>query len=172
MVLDLELSALQSDGNAEIVATPKVLTADKQKARIASGSQIPYLQATSSGATSVAFINAELSLEVTPSITPDGRINMDLLVNDDAPGDIQANGTRAINTNRIATSVRVDDGQTVVLGGIFINNSSKSVTKTPFLGDIPFLGRLFRHDAVSNNKSELLIFITPRLVTDALASSK
>jgi type IV pilus assembly protein PilQ len=172
VVLDLELSALQSDGNAEIVATPKVLTADKQKARIASGQQIPYLQATSSGATSVAFINAELSLEVTPSITPDGRINMDLLVNNDSPGDLQANGTRAINTNRVSTSVRVDDGQTVVLGGIFQTNVSKSVIKTPLLGDIPFLGRLFRHDAVSNNKQELLIFVTPRLVSDALASNK
>lgn len=171
-MIDLELSALQSDGNAEIVSTPKVLTADKQKARISSGQQIPYQQATASGATAIAFQNAELSLEVTPSITPDGRINMELLVNNDSPGDLQANGTRAINTNRIATSVRVDDGQTVVLGGIFQTNVSKSVTKTPFLGDIPFLGRLFRNDAVSNTKQELLIFVTPRLASDALASNK
>jgi type IV pilus assembly protein PilQ len=171
-LLDLELSALQSDGHAEIVSTPKVLTADKQKARIASGQQIPYQQATSSGATAIAFQNAELSLEVTPSITPDGRINMDLLINNDSPGDLQANGTRAINTNRVATTVRVDDGQTVVLGGIFQTNNSKSVTKTPFLGDIPFLGRLFRLDSVSNTKQELLIFITPRLATDALAANK
>jgi type IV pilus assembly protein PilQ len=168
--LDLELSALQSDGNAEIVSTPKVLTADKQRARIASGQQIPYQQATSSGATAIAFQNAELSLEVTPSITPDGRINMDLNINNDSPGDLQANGTRAINTNRVTTSVRVDDGQTVVLGGIFQTNTSKQVTKTPLLGDIPFIGRLFRRDSYSNNKQELLIFVTPRLVTDALAS--
>lgn len=171
-LLDLELSALQSDGHAEIVSTPKVLTADKQKARIASGQQIPYQQATSSGATAIAFQNAELSLEVTPSITPDGRINMDLLINNDSPGDLQANGTRAINTNRVATTVRVDDGQTVVLGGIFQTNNSKSVTKTPFLGDIPFLGRLFRLDSVSNTKQELLIFITPKLASDALAANK
>lgn len=169
-MLDLELSALQSDGNAEIVSTPKVLTADKQKAKIASGQQIPYQQATSSGATAIAFQNAELSLEVTPSITPDGRINMDLLINNDSPGDLQANGTRAINTNRITTNVRVDDGQTVVLGGIFQTNTSKNVIKTPFFGDIPFIGRLFRRDSVSNNKQELLIFVTPRLATDVLAS--
>ncbi|HEX4869231.1 MAG TPA: type IV pilus secretin PilQ, partial [Moraxellaceae bacterium] len=124
-MLDLELSALQSDGHAEIVSTPKVLTSDKQKAKIASGQQIPYQQATSSGATAIAFQNAELSLEVTPSITPDGRINMDLLINNDSPGDLQANGTRAINTNRVTTNVRVDDGQTVVLGGIFQTNTSK-----------------------------------------------
>lgn len=171
VLLDLELSAMQSDGNAEIVSTPKVLTADKQKARIASGQQIPYEQSTSSGATSIAFQNAELSLEVTPSITPDGKINMELNINNDSPGDLQPNGTRAINTNRVTTNVRVDDGQTVVLGGIFQTNTSKQVTKTPFLGDIPFLGRLFRKDSVSNNKQELLIFITPRLVSDALASN-
>lgn len=170
LLLDLELSALQSDGNAEIVATPKVLTADKQKARISAGQQIPYQQATSSGATAIAFQNAELSLDVTPSITPDGRISMALKVNNDSPGDLQANGTRAINTNQVETNVLVDDGQTVVLGGIFQTNTSKQVTKTPFLGDIPILGRLFRRDSVSNNKQELLIFITPRLVTDALAS--
>ncbi len=170
LLLDLELSALQSDGNAEIVATPKVLTADKQKARISAGQQIPYQQATSSGATAIAFQNAELSLDVTPSITPDGRIGMALKVNNDSPGDLQANGTRAINTNQVETNVVVDDGQTVVLGGIFQTNTSKQVTKTPFLGDIPYLGRLFRRDSVSNNKQELLIFITPRLVTDSLAS--
>jgi type IV pilus assembly protein PilQ len=169
-MLDLELSALQSDGHAEVVSTPKVLTADKQKARIASGQQLPYQQATSSGATAIAFQNAELSLEVTPNITPDGRINMDLLINNDSPGDLQANGTRAINTNRVATTVRVDDGQTVVLGGIFQTNTSKQVTKTPLLGDIPFIGRLFRRDSVSNNKQELLIFVTPRLAADVLAA--
>lgn len=170
VLLDLEISAMQSDGNAEIVATPKVLTADKQKARIAAGQQLPYQVATSSGATSIAFQNAELSLEVTPSITPDGRINMDLFVTNDSPSDIVTGGARAINTNRVTTNVLVDDGQTVVLGGIFQTNTSKSVVKTPFLGDIPYLGRLFRNESVSNNKQELLIFITPRLVTDALAA--
>ncbi|HET8729731.1 MAG TPA: type IV pilus secretin PilQ family protein [Moraxellaceae bacterium] len=167
--IDLELSALQSEGNAEIVSTPKVLTMDKQKAKISSGQQIPY-STVSQGGTNIQFANAELSLEVTPSITPDGRINMDLLVNNDSPGDTVANGNRAINTNRVTTSVRVDDGQTVVLGGIFQSNVTKGVVKTPFLGDIPFLGRLFRRESVSNNKQELLIFVTPRLVADVLAS--
>lgn len=171
-LIDLELSALQSDGNAEIVSTPKVLTADKQKARISSGQEIPYTTASSSGATTISFQRAELSLEVTPSITPDGRINMELLVNNDSPGDLQGNGVRAINTNRITTNVRVDDGQTVVLGGIFQTNVSKSVVKTPLLGDIPYLGRLFRRDALTNTKQELLIFVTPRLAADALATNK
>jgi len=170
LLLDLELSALQSDGNGEIVATPKVLTADKQKARIAAGTQIPYLEASSSGATSTRFINAELSLEVSPSITPDGRINMELLVNNDSIGEILPSGLVTIDTNRIATNVLVDDGQTVVLGGIFKTETVKGVTKTPFLGDIPYLGRLFRKDVTRNNKQELLIFVTPRLATEALAT--
>lgn len=172
LMLDLELSALQSDGNGEIVATPKVLTADKQKARIAAGTQIPYLEASSSGATSTKFMNAELSLEVSPSITPDGRINMELLVNNDSIGEILPNGMVTIDTNRVATNVLVNDGQTVVLGGIFKTETTKGVTKTPFLGDIPYLGRLFRKDVTRNNKQELLIFVTPRLATEALAANK
>lgn len=172
LLLDLELSALQSDGNGEIVATPKVLTADKQKARIAAGTQIPYLEASSSGATSTRFINAELSLEVSPSITPDGRINMELLVNNDSIGEILPSGLVTIDTNRVATNVLVDDGQTVVLGGIFKTETVKGVTKTPFLGDVPYLGRLFRKDVTRNNKQELLIFVTPRLASEALAVAK
>ncbi|TQC97779.1 type IV pilus secretin PilQ [Moraxellaceae bacterium AER2_44_116] len=170
IVLDLELSALQSDGHGEVVATPKVLTADKQKALIASGKQIPYNEASSSGASAIKFINAELRLEVTPSITPDGRINMELFINKDSAGESLANGALTINTNRIATTVLVDDGQTVVLGGIFSNETSKGVTKTPLLGDIPYLGRLFRQDVTRNDKQELLIFVTPRLLTDSIAS--
>lgn len=170
LILDLELSALQSDGNGEVVATPKVLTADKQKAKIATGKQIPYEESTSSGATSVRFKEAELSLEVTPSITPDGRINMELMVNNDSVGEILAGGTITIDTNRVTTNVLVDDGQTVVLGGVFRTETAKGVIKTPFLGDIPYLGRLFRKDISRNDKQELLIFVTPRLVTDALAS--
>ncbi|WP_407640785.1 type IV pilus secretin PilQ [Aquirhabdus parva] len=164
IMLDLTLSALQADGKGEVIATPKVLTLDKQKARVAAGTQIPYQQSTSSGATSVAFVNAELSLEVTPSITPDGRVGMDLLVNADSPGDAAPNGQLTINTNRLQTNVLVDDGQTVVLGGIFQNQISSSTTKVPFLGDLPYLGRLFRHTLQSNNKQEMLIFVTPRLV--------
>jgi len=170
VVLDLELSALQSDGHGEIVATPKVLTADKQKALIASGKQIPYQEASSSGATAIKFINAELRLEVTPSITPDGRVNMELFINKDSAGEALANGSLTINTNRISTNVLVDDGQTVVLGGIFSNESLKGVTKTPLLGDIPFLGRLFRQEVTRNDKQELLIFVTPRLLNDTVAS--
>jgi type IV pilus assembly protein PilQ len=166
IMLDLTLSALQADGKGEVIATPKVLTLDKQKARVAAGTQIPYQQASSSGATSVAFINAELSLEVTPSITPDGRVQMDLLVNADSPGDAAPNGQLTINTNRLQTNVLVDDGQTVVLGGIFQNQISNSTTKVPFLGDLPYLGRLFRHTQQSNNKQEMLIFVTPRLVNN------
>lgn len=172
VMLDLELSALQADGKGEIVATPKVLTTDKQKARIAAGTQIPYQTATSSGATAIQFINAELSLEVTPSITPDGRIGMELFVNSDSPGEVQATGVRAIDTNRVATNVLVDDGQTVVLGGIFQNQTSNSTSKTPFLGDLPYVGRLFKKDVQSNNKQELLIFVTPRLVNNNGSASR
>lgn len=169
IVLDLELSALQSDGHGEVIATPRVLTADKQKARVATGKQIPYQESTSSGATSVKFVNAELSLEVTPSITPDGRINMELFVNNDSLGEVLANGAVTINTNRVTTNVLVDDGQTVVLGGIFKEATNKGVIKTPVLGDIPYLGRLFRQDIKRSDKVELLIFVTPRLMTDTIA---
>lgn len=170
VVLDLELSALQSDGHGEVVASPKVLTADKQKAMIASGTQIPYGETTSSGAAAVKFINAELRLEVIPSITPDGRVNMDLAINKDSPGAVLSNGALTINSNRIATSVLVDDGQTVVLGGVFTTDMLKGITKTPLLGDIPFLGRLFKQDVTRNEKKELLIFVTPRLLNDTIAS--
>jgi type IV pilus assembly protein PilQ len=170
--LDLTLSALQGDGKGEVIATPKVLTLDKQKARVAAGTQIPYQQSTSSGATSVAFVNAELSLEVTPSITPDGRVQMELLVNADSPGTAAPNGQLTINTNRIQTSVLVNDGQTLVLGGIFQNNISSSTTKVPFLGDLPYLGRLFRHSTDSNTKQELLIFVTPRILNDTTRESR
>ena len=166
VMLDLELSALQSEGKGEVISTPKVLTGDKQKARVASGTQIPYQAATSSGATSVQFINAELSLEVTPNITPDGKIGMELFVNSDTPGTVLATGQRQINTNRVATNVLVNDGETVVLGGIFINETGNTVTKVPFLGDIPYVGNLFRKNVNLDNKQELLIFVTPRLVSD------
>lgn len=107
---------------------------------------------------------------MTPSITPDGRINMELFINKDSPGEALGNGALTINTNRISTTVLVDDGQTVVLGGIFSNESLKGMVKTPLLGDIPYLGRLFRQDITRNDKQELLIFVTPRLLTDSIAS--
>lgn len=169
VMLDLELSALQAEGKGEVISTPKVLTGDKQKARVASGTQIPYQNATSSGATAVQFINAELSLEVTPNITPDGKIGMELFINSDTPGAVLPTGQRQIDTNRVATNVLVNDGETVVLGGIFINETGNTVTKVPLLGDIPYVGTLFRKNVNLDNKQELLIFVTPRLVNEATA---
>lgn len=166
VMLDLELSALQAEGKGEVIATPKVLTGDKQKARVASGTQIPYQNSTSSGATAVQFINAELSLEVTPNITPDGRIGMELFINNDTPGTVLPTGQRQIDTNRVATNVLVNDGETVVLGGIFVNETGNTVSKVPFLGDIPYVGNLFKKSVKLDNKQELLIFVTPRLVND------
>lgn len=167
-ILELELSALAAEGQGELVATPKVLTADQQPAVIASGTQIGYQQASSSGATAIAFINAELRLEVTPRITPDGRIIMELRINNDSVGAVIA-GIPSINTNRVETTVLVNDGETVVLGGIFQQEKREGVEKTPFLGDLPWIGRLFRREFKSDDKQELLIFITPRLLKDTYA---
>ncbi|MEE2891939.1 MAG: type IV pilus secretin PilQ [Pseudomonadota bacterium] len=166
-LLDLELSALATEGNGEIVARPKVITADQQTATIESGTQIPFQEATSAGATSTSFQDAVLSLEVTPQITPDNRIIMDLQVNQDEVGQI-FNGVPSIDTNAVSTQVLVDNGQTIVLGGIFRNTSNRSVDKTPFLGDLPYVGRLFRRTIENQDKRELLIFITPRIIDDAL----
>lgn len=166
-ILDLELSALATDGHAEIVARPKVITADKSPAKIESGVEIPYQEASSSGATSVSFKEAVLGLEVTPQITPDERIIMDLRVNQDTVGTVFA-GVPSINTNEITTQVLVDNGQTVVLGGIFQTDKNTTITKTPFLGDLPYVGRLFRRTLERDDKQELLIFITPRVIQDAL----
>ncbi len=167
-LVDLELSALASDGHAEVVARPKVITADKSPAVIESGVEIPYQEATSSGATSTSFKDAVLSLEVTPQITPDDRIIMELNVKQDTVGTV-FNGVPSINTNEIQTEVLVDNGQTVVLGGIFQTDKNVSTTKTPFLGDIPYVGRLFKRTVERDDKQELLIFITPRIISDALA---
>lgn len=168
-LIDLELSALESDGRADIVSTPKVLTADQQTAKIQSGTEIPYQEASSSGATSTSFKEAVLGLEVTPQITPDGRIIMDLKINQDSVGSL-FNGVPSIDTNEITTSVIVDNGQTVVLGGVFRSEEVDETVKTPFLGDLPVIGRLFRYRNNSSQKAELLVFITPRIVNDVLAS--
>ncbi|WP_151823758.1 type IV pilus secretin PilQ [Acinetobacter bereziniae] len=168
-MLDLELSALQADGYGEVISTPKVMTADKQKAKVASGQQIPYQSTQTAGGGAVAtteFKDALLSLDVTPSITPDGKIQMQLNVTSDSAGQV-VNGNVAINKNEINTNVLVDNGETVVLGGIFEQETKNSQTKVPFLGDIPYLGRLFRKDLKSDNKRELLIFVTPRIVNDS-----
>ncbi|MFZ5699495.1 MAG: type IV pilus secretin PilQ [Pseudomonadota bacterium] len=165
-LLEMELSALASDGHGEIVATPKVLTTDKQEALIASGTQIPYFEASSSGATSTSFKDAELRLRVKPQITPDGKVIMNLKVNSDSVGEITSTNIPVINTNRVETVVLVNDGDTVVLGGIFKTESVNATIKTPFLGDLPFIGRLFRKDVRTDEKAELLIFITPKIVKD------
>ena len=169
-LIDLELSALESDGKADVISTPKVLTADQQEARIASGTDIPYQEASSSGATTVSFKEAVLSLEVTPQITPDGRIIMDLQINQDSVGELVFDGIPVIDKNEIKTNVIVDNGQTVVLGGVFRSEEQSSVIKTPFLGDLPVIGRLFRKNVESKEKAELLVFITPKIVTDILAT--
>jgi len=167
--IDLELSALESDGRADIVSTPKVLTADQQTAKIQSGTEVPYQEASSSGATSTSFKEAVLGLEVTPQITPDGRIIMDLKINQDSVGSL-FNGIPSIDTNEIQTSVIVDNGQTVVLGGVFRSDDVDETVKPPFLGDLPVLGRLFRYRKQTSEKVELLVFITPRIVNDVLAA--
>ena len=168
-LLDLELTAIATDGFAEVVARPKVITADKQAASILSGVEIPFQEASSSGATSTSFKEAVLSLEVTPQITPDDRIIMDLKVNQDSVGTV-FNGVPSINTTEITTQVLVEDGQTIVLGGIFQTSVNKSSTKTPFLGDLPYVGRLFRRTIENDDRQELLVFITPRIVRDTLSS--
>lgn len=166
-LIDLELSALETDGRAEVVSQPRVVTADRQSASIKSGEEIPYQEATSSGATNVEFKEAVLSLEVTPQITPDDKIIMDLVVNQDSRGEVTA-GIPSINTNSVTTQVLVANGETVVLGGIFQSEVATQTTKTPFLGDIPYLGRLFKRTEHIDERSELLIFITPKIIKNDL----
>ena len=171
-MLDLELSALQADGYGEVISTPKVLTADKQAAKVSSGTQIPYQSSEGGGANAVStteFIDATLSLDVTPSITPDGKVQMLLNITSDTPGNPTPTGQLTINKNQISTNVLVDNGETVVLGGIFEQETRNGQTKVPFLGDIPYLGHLFRRDLKSDNKRELLIFVTPRIVNDSVS---
>ncbi|SFR60596.1 type IV pilus assembly protein PilQ [Marinobacter gudaonensis] len=166
-LVDLELSALESDGQAEVVSQPRVVTADRQTASIKSGEEIPYQEASSSGATSVSFKEAVLSLEVTPQITPDDKIIMDLVVNQDSRGEVTA-GIPSINTNEVTTQVLVGNGETVVLGGIFQSEVATQTTKTPFLGDIPYIGRIFKRTEHIDERSELLIFITPKIIKNDL----
>ncbi|MDP4544853.1 type IV pilus secretin PilQ [Psychrobacter faecalis] len=164
VMLDLELSALQADNRGEVISTPKILTADKQTAKVSSGTQIPYQEASASGATTTSFKEAALSLEATPNITPDGKIGLQLLITNGTPTII--NNQVAIAEDSISTNVIVEDGQTVVLGGVFKNRKSNGVDKVPFLGDLPYVGRAFRKDVRNNAKEELLIFVTPKLIND------
>ena len=174
LILDLELSAMEKSGNGEIVSQPKVMTADKETAKILKGSEIPYQEASSSGATSTSFVEAALSLEVTPQITPDNRIIMEVKVTKDEPDFTNdVNGTPTISKNEVNAKVLVNDGETVVIGGVFTNTQNRSVDKVPFLGDLPYLGRLFRRDVVADSKSELLIFLTPKILNhQAIAVSR
>ncbi|OXL25771.1 type IV pilus secretin PilQ [Psychrobacter sp. DAB_AL32B] len=166
-MLDLELSAMQADNRGEVISTPKILTADKQTAKVSSGTQIPYQEASASGATTTSFKEAALSLEATPNITPDGKIGLQLLITNGTPTII--NNQVAIAEDSISTNVIVEDGQTIVLGGVFKNRTSNGVDKVPFLGDLPYIGRAFRKDVRSTSKEELLIFITPKLINDGIS---
>lgn len=169
MLLDLTLNALKTEGRGEVISAPKVLTADKQKARISSGKQIPYQEAAASGATTTSFKEAALSLEATPNITPDGKISIQLNVrNADTTGEFSG-GVPIIREDVVNTNVVLEDGQTVVLGGVFRDTLTNGERKVPFLGDLPGVGRLFKHDNKVTEKQEMLIFITPRLVNDGIS---
>ncbi|MGB5679719.1 MAG: type IV pilus secretin PilQ [Gammaproteobacteria bacterium] len=167
-LIDLELSALQAENQGEIISSPRVVTADRHEAFIEQGVEIPYLSATSSGATQVEFKKAVLSIKVTPQITPDDRIIMDLQVNKDAVGEVFA-GIPSIDTREVDTQVLVNNGDTIVLGGIYEQVTRDEVDKVPLLGDIPVLGYLFKHTLESDEKAELLIFVTPKILKDTLS---
>ncbi len=167
-LLELELSSLQAEGRGEVISTPRVLTANQKEAFIEQGVEIPYEQSTSSGATSIAFKKAVLSLTVTPQITPDDRIIMDLTVNNDTVGQLFG-GIPSIDTREVNTQVLVNNGETIVLGGIFEQVTREDIDKVPFLGDLPGIGSLFRRKINQDDKSELLIFVTPKIIKDGIA---
>ncbi|MGI2261070.1 type IV pilus secretin PilQ [Shewanella sp. GXUN23E] len=170
-VLDLELSALEQENKGEIIASPRITTSNQKSAYIEQGVEIPYVQSTSSGATSVTFKKAVLSLRVTPQITPDNRVILDLEITQDSQGttvDTPTGPAVAIDTQRIGTQVLVDNGETIVLGGIYQQNLISRVSKVPVLGDIPYLGFMFRNSTDQNERQELLIFVTPKIVTESI----
>ncbi len=166
-LVDLELSAMQAEGEGEVISSPRVITANQSEALIEQGTEIPYQQATSSGATSVSFKKAVLSLKVTPQITPDDRIIMDLQVNKDNKGEV-FQGIPSIDTREVQTQVLVNNGETVVLGGIYEQTRNNTVNSVPFLGDLPLIGALFRQTTKQDDKRELLIFITPKILKEGL----
>ena len=167
--LNLELSALEEDGTGRIISSPRVITADQVQAVVEAGTELPYQQATSSGATSVTFFKANIRLQVTPQITPEGNVILDVDVNKDSVGTLTSAGY-AIDTKHVKTTALVENGGTVVLGGLFQQTDTDVVDKVPFLGDIPFLGNLFKSTTRVSQKTELLIFITPRIITDRTAA--
>ncbi|RVT86337.1 type IV pilus secretin PilQ [Inhella crocodyli] len=166
--LNLELSALEADGRGKVVSSPRVVTADQTKALVEQGEEIPYQQATSSGATSVSFKKAVLKLEVTPQITPEGSVILDVDVNKDSRGILTPQGY-AIDNKHVRTQVLVENGGTVVIGGIFTVSENDNVAKVPVLGDIPYVGALFRNKSRTQNKTELLVFLTPKVISDRTA---
>lgn len=166
--ISLELQALESDGKGKILSSPRVITADQLKATIEQGTELPYQTATSSGATALSFRKANLKLEVIPQITPDGNVILDVDVNKDSVGQNTANGL-AIDTKHVKTQVLIENGGTVVIGGIYIQEDRDTINKVPVLGDIPVMGNLFKSTARRNNKTELLIFLTPKVLSDKLA---
>jgi len=171
-LVDLELSAAQAENRGEVVSSPRVITANQKEATIEQGTEIPYQESASSGATTVQFKKAVLSLKVTQQITPDNRIFLNLDVKNDTVGQVVVTSggvnVPSIDTRTINTNVLVSDGQTVVLGGILQVTHRDDTTKVPYLGDIPVLGHLFKSNSKTNNKDELLIFVTPKIVREGV----
>jgi type IV pilus assembly protein PilQ len=167
-MLNLELSAMEAEGQGEVISSPRVLTSNQKAALIESGTEIPYQESTSSGATSTSFKKAVLSLQVTPQITPDNRLIMDLVINKDSVGQFSVDGVPSIDTNEVSTQVLVDDGETLVLGGIYEQEKLKSVDRTPFFGELPLVDWMFKRTINRNDKKELLIFVTPKIVKEEL----
>jgi type IV pilus assembly protein PilQ len=164
-LLELELSAMQAEGRGEVISSPRVITANQREAYIEQGVEIPYREATSSGAASVSFRKAVLALKVKPQITPDERIIMDLTVNKDSQGQ-ETNGIPAVNTREVSTQVLVANGETLVLGGIYEQTVIQQRNQVPFFGDLPLVGKLFQTNISEDDKSELLVFVTPKIIKD------
>lgn len=168
--LNLEVSALEADGKGKIISSPRIVTADQVEALIEQGVEIPYQQATSSGATSISFRKANLALKVKPQITPDGRVNLTVDINKDSPNTLIATGAGvAIDTKHVKTEVLVENGGTVVIGGIYTQDERNITTRVPVLGDLPYVGFLFKHNEKKDNKTELLVFITPKIISESLS---
>ena len=167
-LVSLELSALETDGRGKVVSSPRIITADKRKATISQGTEIPYQTQSSSGGTTTQFKAAVLSLDVTPQITPDDKVIMDIEIKKDSESGRSANGVPIIDVRNVRTQILVENGETAVLGGIFEQSTTTNVTKVPLLGDIPLIGNLFKRTQRSDNKTELLVFITPRIIKDQL----
>jgi type IV pilus assembly protein PilQ len=166
--INLEISALEADGLGKVVASPRVVTADKEKALISQGTKVPFQRATSSGATAIEFIEAALKLEVTPQITPEGSVILDVKINKDSLGALTPLG-RELNIKEVKTKVLIENGGTIVIGGIYEQQENSSTTKVPLLGDLPVLGHLFKTTSKDSQRTELLIFLTPRVVSERAA---